>query len=228
MSYASTAELKSYLGISGTADDGLLGLLVGQAQAYIESSTNRVFECSADTTRYLDAWQDVGNTRHLGHRSPWYVDTAGITAYPNYAPERIGGLGFMRTLYLDKDLCAIATVVNGDGSTVSAASYVTEPRNEPPYFALTLKGSSGLVWTWGADVENAIAITGRWAYSISPPNDVKMACLELASYLYRRRGLEGMTLDQPQVSPSGVTLYPPGMPVLVQSVIGQYQKLGGI
>lgn len=226
--YCTSSDLKSYLGITSASDDTLLVLLIAQAQAYIESSTNRVFEASADTTRHFDAWQDAASSRYTGHRNPFYADTLAGYGVGAVLPERVGGFGWQRTLYLDNDLCQITTIVNGDGTTVLASSYVTEPRNDPPYYALTLKESSGLVWTYGADVENAIAITGRWAYSLNAPADVKMATIELTSYLYRRRSLEGMTLDTPQVSPSGVTMFPAGMPVLVQSVISQYQKLGGI
>lgn len=226
MSYASASDLKTYLGITSASDDALLAILLGQAQAYIEASTNRKFEASADTVRYFDAWQDAGSSRYTGHRWPVYSDWSSDSPWARVS-ERIGGIGWQRTLYLDQDLCQITTVVNGDGTTVTSDKYVTEPRNDAPYYALTLKASSNLVWTFGADVENAIAITGRWAYSITAPNDVKMATIELAAYLYRRRGLEGAVLDQPQVSPSGVTIYPPGFPTLVQSVIGQYQKLGG-
>lgn len=67
-------------------------------------------------------------------------------------------------LYLDDDLLSATTVTNGDAVAVSSSNYVTEPRNETPYYALTLKGSSGLVWTYSTDAENAISIAGVWGY----------------------------------------------------------------
>ena len=68
-------------------------------------------------------------------------------------------------LYLGKDLCQISSVTNGDAEVVAAADYVTEPRNDTPYYALTLRSQSGIAWTYDDDSENAIAISGFWAYS---------------------------------------------------------------
>lgn len=68
------------------------------------------------------------------------------------------------TLTLDSDLLAATTITNGDTTTVSATSYVTEPRNETPYQVLRLKASAGLTWTYQDDPENAISIAGVWGY----------------------------------------------------------------
>lgn len=68
------------------------------------------------------------------------------------------------TLTLDKDLLAATTITNGDATTVSATSYVTEPRNDTPYYALRLKSSAGLSWTYQSDSENAISVAGVWGY----------------------------------------------------------------
>lgn len=228
MSYCTVQNVKDYLVIIGTTDDTLLSTLIGQAQAFLESNTNRRFNGTelGDTTRYFDIWQDIASSRYVGHRAPWYADATSQMG-GRVLPERIGGYGWPRTLYLDEDLCAITTIVNGDGTTVASDKYVTEPRNQTPWFALTLKESSGIVWTTNGDVENAVSITGKWAYALTPPSDVVMATIELTAYLYRRRGAESPN-DQPQVSPSGVTLFPAKFPATVQSVIKRYQKLGGV
>ena len=54
MAYCTTADVKDYLGISGTGDDTLIGTLVTAAQEVIDSHTRRTFEASGDTTRYFD------------------------------------------------------------------------------------------------------------------------------------------------------------------------------
>lgn len=54
MAYATVALLKSYLGISGSGDDTLLGLLLDRATIAIESHTGWVFE-AATLTRYFDS-----------------------------------------------------------------------------------------------------------------------------------------------------------------------------
>lgn len=64
MAYATTAELKAYLGISGTSDDTLLAALITRAQAAIDSYCGRTFQ-AASGTRYYD-WRDVdGDTLYL-------------------------------------------------------------------------------------------------------------------------------------------------------------------
>lgn len=69
-----------------------------------------------------------------------------------------------RKFTFDLDLLEATTVTNGDALTVSATAYVTEPRNDTPYHAITLKASAGLVWTYEQDPENALSLLGVWGY----------------------------------------------------------------
>jgi len=93
-----------------------------------------------------------------------------------------------RTLRLDRDLCAITEVVNGDGTVLAASQYVPEPRNAlvdgTPIYALTLRANAGV--SWGSS-DSDVAITGRWAYSIMPDSVIRQCTLLLASYLYEQR-----------------------------------------
>ena len=52
MAYATVAELKTYLGISGTADDALLSDLLDRATAAIEAYTGRSFSATTETRTY--------------------------------------------------------------------------------------------------------------------------------------------------------------------------------
>jgi hypothetical protein len=61
---------------------------------------------------------------------------------------------------------------------------------------------------------------------VTPPADVVMATVDLTAYLYRRRGVEGASLDRVVISPSGVTMAPPGFPQSVLSVVTRYQRRG--
>jgi len=54
MAYITTALLKEYLGPLGTDDDTLLDRLCLAAQAMVDQITQKVFEVSADTTRYFN------------------------------------------------------------------------------------------------------------------------------------------------------------------------------
>lgn len=59
MAYVLTADLKTYLGISNTDDDTLLGTLITVAQKIIETYTQRDFEVGADSTRYFTPGRDT-------------------------------------------------------------------------------------------------------------------------------------------------------------------------
>jgi hypothetical protein len=57
MAYATVAQLKAYLNLTGSGDDALLGELIGRAQAAIDRYCDRTFE-STPGTRYYAA-EDV-------------------------------------------------------------------------------------------------------------------------------------------------------------------------
>jgi uncharacterized phiE125 gp8 family phage protein len=127
-----------------------------------------------------------------------------------------------RTLYVEPDLCQITSVTNGDGVAVAGTAYTLEPRSAP-YYALRLKASSGLTWTYATDPEDAIGIVGRWAYSVSAPADIVQACIRLAAYLYRQRD-SGAEMDRAQMSMTGVMMLPSRMPKDVETLIEPYKR----
>lgn len=90
-----------------------------------------------------------------------------------------------RTVYFDADLVSI-TALENNGETIPATAYILEPRNIKPAYGLTLKTNSGATFTCSDDgPEDAIKITGKWAYSTSPPDIVKYVCKRLAGFYYR-------------------------------------------
>lgn len=182
MPYTTAAAVKTYLGITSSTDDALLTSLIERAQASIDRYTHRTFEAASDTTKRFDAEYDVSESYT---RLDW-------TPY---------GL----------DLCQITSVVNGDGTTISASSYVTEPRNETPYFALKLKVSSGLYFMYDNldDHENAIQITGRWAYSITAPAEIVSVCIEMVALMYKRRD-SNSDINRPVIA-GNATILPAGL-----------------
>lgn len=128
-----------------------------------------------------------------------------------------------RRLYLDADLCSIHSVTNGDGTTVASTHYVTEPRNATPYYAITLKGSSGVAWTYDDDPENAIAVSGKWAYSSTPPADISQATVRLTAWLYRQRD-NSADIDRALIA-GDVTILPLRLPQDVQAMLARYKRL---
>lgn len=189
MAYVSLADLKSYLGITNTTDDAVLIGMIAAAQAGIDSWCGRTFEAAADTTKYMDAADDVDGA--------W--------------------------LYLPDDLAQITTVTNGDATTVTTADYVTQPRNRAPYYALKLKASSDVAWTYSTTPENAIGITGRWAYSVTPPADIVQACRRYAAYLYRQR--DASVFDVTAQVDIGLITIPQGIPADVEKLLNAYRRL---
>lgn len=191
MPYTDNTTLKTYLGITGSGDDALLTALIARAQAAIEQHTHRVFEASADTTRYFDAWRDTD--------------------------------GFLLTF--DEDICAITSVTNGDGTTVTSGQYVTEPRNRTPYYAIRLRSTNGMVdWVENATngPENAIAVEGKWAYSTTPPADIVHATVRLAAFYYRQK--DAQVFDVAAIPGAGVIQLPQGVPADVQNILRPYVK----
>ena len=92
-----------------------------------------------------------------------------------------------RLLILDGDLAQITSITNGDGTTVSTSQYTTEPRNATPWWGIRLLSSSGISWTYSTDPEDAITITGRWAWSVTADDVVEKACLDTAHLMYSMR-----------------------------------------
>ena len=129
------------------------------------------------------------------------------------------------TLTVDSDLCAITSIVNGDGTTISNSHYVTEPRNETPYYAIRLKTSAGKVWTStvSGDSENAITVTGKWAYSTSAPSDIAHVCKRLAAYIYRQKDNAG-DLDRAVIAGNS-TILPAQIPNDIRLMLTPYKRL---
>jgi hypothetical protein len=98
-----------------------------------------------------------------------------------------------RTLYLDRHLAAITSVVNGDGVTIAASEYVTKPANEAPYWAIVLKSNNSIVWTYTDAHEGAIAVTGKWGYSGTVPVAVARAANLLVEAAFNTQGKGGFS-----------------------------------
>ena len=128
-----------------------------------------------------------------------------------------------RTLFLDHDLCQITSITNGDDDVLTTAEYTTEPRNETPYYAITLLWSSSVTWTYTNDTEDAITIVGRWAFSLAAPDDVVQACRRLAAYLYRQKD-NAQDLDR-AVLVGNATILPTELPRDIKTLLAPYVRL---
>jgi hypothetical protein len=81
-------------------------------------------------------------------------------------------------------LAAAPTTVEVGGVDVTDAVKVY---GTAPYWQLVLSGVSGYSWRDSSDEdpEDAIAITGKWGYSTTPPDDVKQAAIIWSAHLYQ-------------------------------------------
>lgn len=127
-------------------------------------------------------------------------------------------------LYLDCDLCQITTVTNGDAQAVTSGQYVTEPRNQTPYHAIRLKSSSGKAWTYTTDPENAIAITGRWSYSVTAPDSIVQVVKSLARRFYHQKDNVGNG-DQALSTLDGNIIMPRRLPSDIIEMLKPYVRL---
>lgn len=176
----------------------------------IESSSDNLL-----ITDLIDAAQDAIDN----HTRRTFEAPADTVRYADALGDHI------RNLYLFLDgigeLCAITSIVNGDGLAVATGQYITEPRNTTPYTAIKLRGDAGKFWTYGTYWEDAITITGRWAYSITPPAAITQACVGLAAFYYRQK-------DQPfsdvTAVEGGIVMRPMGIPAYIKTMLQGYTK----
>lgn len=127
-------------------------------------------------------------------------------------------------LWLDEDLVSINSVTNGDSDVlVASTEYTTEPRNRTPYYAIKLVAQSGLYWTWTTTPENAITISGKWAYSTAAPDDIVHTTLRLAAYLYRQRD-NATDLDRAVIA-GNATILPAQLPNDIKMLLDPYRRL---
>ena len=122
-------------------------------------------------------------------------------------------------LWLDDDLCSVTSVVNGDGATVAAGQYTTRPVNRRPWFALLLRPDASVAWDAAS---GDIAVTGRWAYSLTAPADVVQATVRLAAWMYRQK--DNTANDSPMLAGDTLIL-PSRLPADVVELLQPYRRV---
>lgn len=201
MAYVVSSDYIEYANITSsdhynTDDEARWTALIARSTAIIETYTGRAFEATAAT-----GTSDSPATR--------YFD----------ADSDIDGY----FLYFDKDICTITTVTNGDAVEVTATEYVTQPRNDAPYHSIKILTSSSKDWVYSGDYENAISVAGVWAYSTTPPNDIKHACLRLTKWLEDQRKSD-VDLDRPVLAGEGSVILPMRIPTDVKTILDGYVR----
>ena len=77
--------------------------------------------------------------------------------------------------------------------------------------------------TWDDSPDAAISVTGRWAYSITPPQDIVYATTVLAAEMYRKKD-NSIDANRTIVTRDGI-ISKVSFPEDVMAVIDQYRRL---
>ena len=116
MAYCSVADVKTYLGISGSGDDDLIADCIAEAEQAINTYTDREFESPMDSTHYFTVGVDTGCGELL-----FDEDLCQLTSVINNAD------GTPETLTRNTD-------------------FIVMPRNKTPWYGLRLLTSSNKYW----------------------------------------------------------------------------------
>jgi len=197
MAYITATDLKNYMKINGNSDDTQLALFADRAQHVVDSYTHRVFE-----------WAGAGTVKKFTPVS--YLDG--------------GDLYDMYTLSLGlNEFYELTSITNGDGVAISTSDVVLLPQNITPKYAIRIKSSANVNWTYSTTIEESVSITAKWSYSATAPADIVQAALRIGAYLYRQR--DGTPdSDRPIVSADGVVLSAPRIPSDVLELLRPYRR----
>ena len=192
--YCSAADIKTYLGTSLETDDTLLGLLAARATDLMDAYCGRRLVVDEDDT---------------------------TTQYYTVGRDTEGSM-----LFFDDLTAGVTEVLNGDASQTEVASdeYTLIERNKAPYWGIKILRSSGKVWQFVTDPEDAIEVTLYNGYFYKTiPDDIKHLAIRLAVYLYKQRDTN-TDLDRPMVTSAGVTLLPGQLPRDIKDGLAPYVR----
>jgi hypothetical protein len=197
MAYVSASDMKTFLEITSSDDDALFTSLIAAASRAVDRMTNRTFEASTATTRKFTP-----------------------------LPQRYGGSiqNDGRTLMFDEDLCALTSIVNGDGNTIPNTEYYLLAPNSTVYYGVALKMLSTYNWTYTGSPEQSVLITGKWAYSETCPADIALAVKKIVKHFYTSRAAESDS-DRDVLSADGVVIAASKIPSSVTKLVSPYRKL---
>jgi len=197
--YAEVADLKVYLDITSNSEDMLLELMLEAATQMIDTACHR---------RFVPA----------GHGQQQVPETFKFTPL---SERSNGNLLDDYTLNLGMDLLSLTSITNGDGTPIPVSGVVLLPSNTTPANMIRIKSSSSYFWTYTESPEEAVSVTGKWAYSEHPPKSIELACLRLAGYLYKQREL-GPDSDRAVLSADGVVLAAPKIPGDILTILAPF------
>ncbi|MCO5189351.1 MAG: hypothetical protein M9928_21730 [Anaerolineae bacterium] len=185
MGWYAISDFKDYRTITNDDDNVVIAAIAEAAEGWLNREAGTVIVTDATSTRYIDA-----TGLHIEGRTLWL--------------SHVG------------DCAEITEITNGDGATVDSADYIMTPRavswSDPTIRKVTLKASSGLVWTYDDDPEQAIAVEGYWSVykKDSVPAEILGLMRELVNFGYTKR--DSQVFDTVAIPEAGVVTIPDGFP----------------
>lgn len=208
VNYATLTEVRAYNDYddADTGEDAQIVALLPQVSRMIDRETGRTFAPDSDTTEYFTYEDDV----------LWFEDFK----FTRRGHPRGAG----RDLYVahkDNFLLSVTSITNADGNSVASSEYFLLPHSAEQKHTIRLKEASTVAWE--DDTDGYIEVTGKWGWSASVPEDIKLATIEAILYILKGKRSQS-DYDRPQVSPSGVMLLPKALPQRVLNMIAHYKK----
>ena len=125
-------------------------------------------------------------------------------------------------MWIGDDIFSITSITNYDGSSLSTSDIFQLPINQIPKNHIRIKTSASKNFGYG-DIDEYISITGKFAYSATPPEDIKHAAIRLTAWIYRQKD-GGGDLDRPLMTGEGTVILPAMLPRDVEIYLIPYRK----
>lgn len=204
MTYAATSDYVEFIHgktYDSDVDEPRWTNHIARAQAFVDMYCNRTFEAANDGV--------VGDSDNP------------VTRYFDYTVDVEKDI-----LFLDKDICEISSIKYGDsdGSTLTTAQYITNPRNEAPYHAIRILDSANINWTYDSDTASGIEVAGIWAYSKTAPELIKQAVLLMADYWEKRR-TSPVEFTGAAITDGGVVVLGVRIPQDAKDILDMYRRV---
>lgn len=200
MAYVTVQDIKASLRITVNDDDAIFSDIVSSVTAAIDAYCHRHFEPESD-----------------------HGPAASHTHYFTPLLEVDGGdLLDWQTLNLKHDLAELTSITNGDGTSISISDVVLLPLNVKPISFIRIKSGINKAWTYTTSPEGAVAVAGKWSYSLDVPYDIHRAALVWSEHMYRLRTGSAPTSTDVTISADGSAFVSSGMPRFVAQLLRPY------
>lgn len=194
MRYCLPEDVKLYLSITDSTDDTLLERMTLAATAIINTVTKRIFE-----------EPEVDETRKYFTSSRIFENN-----------------GVNNEFVIGDDFLSITSIKNYDGTMIDMTKVYQLPFNSFPKWKVKLTAASGLHFGY-CEEDDIIEVTGKFAYSSTPPDDIKQAAIRLTAWIYKQKD-GGADLDRPIMTGEGTVVLPAHLPQDVELYLKPYIK----